>query len=125
MEALTPAETSKLFGLLGMLASPFDGERATAGLLATKLIESKGLEWSDLIRPALAYYPPPPPPRPAPSSAMFSWQTQVARCMATQSLLTLWENEFLHSIARRHSLSPKQEETLATIVDRLARRCGR
>lgn len=122
---LSPAEMSKVVALLSMLSSPYDGERANAGLLVTRLIKAKGLVWSDLIRPALPYCPPPPPPRPAPASAMFSWQTQVARCLTAQSLLTLWENEFLHSITRRHSLTAKQEETLATIVERLARRCGR
>ena len=45
---LTPRERARLAHILARLASPFESERAAAGLLATAFIEKHGLTWSDL-----------------------------------------------------------------------------
>lgn len=53
--ALTPRERAKLAAILARLASPHDGERAAAGLLASAFVAKHGLAWADLIallRPA-------------------------------------------------------------------------
>lgn len=55
LRALTPRERAKLAAILARLASPHDGERAAAGLLASAFVAKHGLAWADLIallRPA-------------------------------------------------------------------------
>ena len=52
---LPPADLSRLEKLAGMLGSDFDGERAAAAAMASKLLQSHGLTWADVIRaPAAA-----------------------------------------------------------------------
>lgn len=46
--ALTPREKARLGGILARLASPYDGERAAAGLLASAFVAKRGLAWADL-----------------------------------------------------------------------------
>ena len=48
VKALSPREQAKLASILARLASPFEGERAAAGLLASAFIEQHGLTWTDL-----------------------------------------------------------------------------
>ena len=48
VKALSPSEQAKLASILARLASPFEGERAAAGLLASAFIERHGLTWADL-----------------------------------------------------------------------------
>jgi hypothetical protein len=43
-------ELSKLIGALGLLASPFDGERAAAALQVERLRARMGKRWRELIR---------------------------------------------------------------------------
>lgn len=47
--ALTPRERARLAAILARLASPYDGERAAAGLLASAFVAEHGLMWTDLI----------------------------------------------------------------------------
>ena len=47
-QALTPRERTKLSNILARLASPYDGERAAAGLLASAFVAKHGLAWADL-----------------------------------------------------------------------------
>lgn len=47
--ALTPRERAKLAAIMARLASPHDGERAAAGLLASAFVAKHGLTWADLI----------------------------------------------------------------------------
>ena len=47
-QALTPRDRARLSGILARLASPYDGERAAAGLLASAFIAKHGLAWTDL-----------------------------------------------------------------------------
>lgn len=59
---LDPAERKRLASILSRLASPFEGERATAALLASGFIARHKLEWDDLdalLRPAQADAPDP------------------------------------------------------------------
>jgi hypothetical protein len=46
MPGLTARERTRLSGILARLASPFEGERAAAALLASVFIEKHGLQWS-------------------------------------------------------------------------------
>jgi hypothetical protein len=47
-QRLSPAERTKLGAILARLASPYDGERAAAGLLASAFVARHNLAWSDL-----------------------------------------------------------------------------
>ena len=45
---MTPRERTRLSSILARLASPYDGERAAAGLLASAFVAKHGLAWADL-----------------------------------------------------------------------------
>jgi len=45
---LTPRERARLSSILARLASPYEGERAAAGLLASAFVAKRGLAWADL-----------------------------------------------------------------------------
>ena len=47
-EGLSPAERIKLGAIMSRLASPYAGERAAAGLLASAFVTKHNLSWSDL-----------------------------------------------------------------------------
>ena len=54
LQALTPRESARLAGILARLASPYESERAAAGLLASAFVAKHGLTWTDLatlVRP--------------------------------------------------------------------------
>lgn len=51
---LPPDALSRLEKLAGMLGSDFDGERASAAALASKLLNNHGLTWADVIRAPVA-----------------------------------------------------------------------
>jgi hypothetical protein len=46
--ALSARELTRLASILSRLASPFENERAIAGLLASAMVAKHGLIWSDL-----------------------------------------------------------------------------
>ena len=48
LQALTPRERARLAGILARLASPYESERAAAGLLASAFVTKHGLTWADL-----------------------------------------------------------------------------
>jgi hypothetical protein len=56
MPTLDRASAERLIKLLGLLASPFEGERAAAGLKATELLRARKLTWGDVIRIPLVYH---------------------------------------------------------------------
>ncbi len=67
-QTLLPREQARLVGILSRLSSPYDNERATAGLLAVAFIAKHNLTWSDLIGllrpiPSLPEASDDPPPR--------------------------------------------------------------
>lgn len=96
--ALSSAERDKLVGLLGLLGSDFDGERATAAAMASRFIRERRLTWDDVIgTPA----PLPPPPRPssgAPDCPALR-AADVRLVLANVVLLTEWEATFVASVA--------------------------
>ena len=47
--SLTLRERARLANILARLASPYEGERAAAALLACAFVERHGLTWSDLV----------------------------------------------------------------------------
>jgi hypothetical protein len=62
IETLSPRDRMRLAGILARLSSPFENERAIAGLLASAFIATRGLNWTDLTRllePIRTFQPPP------------------------------------------------------------------
>ena len=124
-EGLSATERERLVKLLGMLGSDHDGERASAGLLAARLLRDKGLTWTQVISsgPSQTY------PRPQASP----WQPPTSTCpssrlgdmrLALNNLASLseWERDFVRSIAQRPRWSPKQAARFAEVVDKVRSR---
>jgi hypothetical protein len=97
----------RLAAVLSRLESPFDGERAAAGLLASRMVRAAGLSWAEVVAPDVAgpQRPDPPP-----------WRAAVAMCRRRRDLLTDWEAQFLATLATQARVSPRQIEILDRIV---------
>jgi hypothetical protein len=117
---LSPADRDRLVAILGMLGSAFDGERASAALLASRMLKAAGLAWGDVV-----CIPKKEPrqerPRPDRSDPFVgrSWRTIATRCGDFPQHLDAWELEFIAGLQRFPRLSPKQHDKLTTIVARL------
>lgn len=112
---LSPAERVRLVGILGMLGSEHDGERAAAGLLATRLLHAKRLGWDDLIGQAVQPYA-------RPDAAADSW-ADLALCRRHRDELNGWEADFVRSLAaRRDPLTSGQARKLAQTAAKLRAR---
>lgn len=107
---LTPGNRAKLAAILGRLGSDHDGERAAAGLLATRFVRDHGMTWPDLLAAPAPTTPPPP---------ATDWQRRAAWCAERAELLSLWEANFLGSMERRHKPPTAKQ---AAVIDRLVRR---
>ena len=107
---LAPADRAKLSAILGRLGSDHDGERAAAGLLASRFMRDHGLTWPDVLAAPAPTTPPPP---------ATEWQRRAAWCEERAELLSLWEANFLASMGRRPR-PPTDKQT--AVIDRLVRR---
>lgn len=119
---LTAAERTKLVGILGRLGSDHDGERAAAGLLASRLLRSRGLCWDDLLPPpGTGRAGPPPRPEPPPAAGPgTAWRDDLALCKRHLAELDTWPAEFIVSISGwRRALSVGQLTTLGQIARKL------
>ena len=109
----------KLVGILSRPASDHDGERAAAGLLATRLLKARGLGWDEVIGLAL------PAPRRDPWTSapppQFPWRNTAAMCRGRPDLLSARELEFLNSLHRwTGALRPKQAAWLERIAAKVS-----
>jgi hypothetical protein len=113
--ALSDADRARLVKLARMLGSPFDGERAAAGLLIHGLLAKQGIDWAELLQPA---QPPavvvPPPPR--------TWAVVAEEILAARySAVRAREAEFLTGLLLQGwAPSEAQADWLADIAER----CG-
>src|ERR1700704_3170253 len=107
---LSPTERERLVAILGMLGSNFDGERASAGLLAHRLLTEKNLRWDDVV---LQPSPPATSPRTDPINS--DWRRMAASCSRYPDLLDRWETDFLNGLPRFPRLSVKQRSILSKI----------
>ena len=100
------AERRRLVGILARLGSDFDGERAAAALLATRLLRDRGLSWDQLL-PSLDA-PPAGPPGAASAIA------DLDLCRKYWDDLNPWMRSFVIGIAnRQRPLSGPQRAKLA------------
>lgn len=107
---MTVAERRKLVGILGRLGSDQDGERAAAGLLASRMLRTAGLTWAQLLDPPAAE-------RKLPK--MGTWRETVARCLAQAGSLRAREVGFLRDLPGFRRLSVKQRYVLNEIANRV------
>lgn len=107
---LTPEERTRLIGILGLLGSSFDGERAAAGLLASRLLRDRGLTWTDLLGEGQ--------PREAPYRNQ-AGSGGLGLCLRHIKYLTEWEQQFVRSLAMRSQCSQKQNEIVRKLVLKL------
>ena len=96
---MTELDGDKLAKILGMLGSNHDGERAVAAALADKMVRELGLTWSHVI-----------------AGRLTPFAADIAFALDHAEALSKWDREFLHSIKRRRSLSPRQLEILDRLV---------
>jgi hypothetical protein len=114
---LTAAELERLRNICARLSSDYEGERAAAGLLASRLLRDRGLVWADVVMPAT-----PLPSRPAAEHTQYEqpWRQTVRDLLARPGSLRAWEkDEFLQSLLKFQKLSPKQRAVLNQIADRV------
>lgn len=95
---LTPAERTRLVGILGRLGSNHDGERAAAGLLASRMLRDRGLSWDTLLTVQDA----PPTTRAGAqrSGAQQDAAADLAFCRRHVAHLSPWQAEFVASLAQ-------------------------
>lgn len=112
---LTPAERTRLVGILGRLGSDFDGERAAAGLLANRMLQARGLTWADLLAAREAQQ--------GGRSEAQQARADLELCGRHLERLDGWPAVFASSLMRRRSpMTPAQRAKLAQIADHLRAR---
>lgn len=116
--ALSTANHERLVKLCGLLASNHDGERAAAGLLASRLLRDAGLTWADVIG-AQGGKTAPAGGAPAGSYAYHSQDRRVHSLLARPDVLTDWEAGFIASLARRRRWTAKQDAVFQEIWQRV------
>lgn len=136
------AEKNRLLKLIGMLGSAFDGERANAAAMITKLAEGKKLTINELI--ALAYEPgvaqshnkqrPPPPPEPEPdtftdvnqANDLLKMLQRIAdRPDIAERVLTAWEIQFSTDVAGRYERDYELSDKQLNVVQRILTKASR
>ena len=123
--ALSRADRDKLVKLLALMSSDHVGERASAALMATRAIKSRGLSWEDVIpEDSRSVYREPvrwqqPTQARPPTTPTSSWIAQIQFVLSREASLTAWERQFAISLGCRSRITPKQADVLVRLVDRL------
>jgi hypothetical protein len=107
---LTPAERRRLANLLGRLGSDHAGERDNAAVMAHRLIQTKGMTWSEVIDPPPSEYQEP---------LIGKWRQVCAELQNRPGNLRAWEKKFVTDLPRFPRISSKQRYILAEIADRV------
>lgn len=124
----TAADADRLAKLLGMLGSDHAGERDAAAIAAVKFRKQRNVTWPDVIgapapqaRPRQPQRPRHATPDPWPETPWSAdWRAVAAGLGHYADLMSDWERDFVASIRRQKSITPKQHD----VVLRLARRMG-
>lgn len=111
----SPLDRDKLVLVLRMLSSAHDGERASAALLASRMVEGCGKDWSDLLADPDADETPEPQ-----DSALEELSRRVEACLSHPDMRgDQWRASFLTSmlgqLARGRMPTAKQSEKLAEL----------
>ena len=111
---MTPAERRRLVGILGRLSSDHDGERAAAGLLASRMLKSAGTTWEEILAAAVGL-----PATARTPLRQVDANVELALCLRHPSFLRQWERDFVLSLTGRRTISPKQRTILFNIASGL------
>lgn len=127
VNVLPPEAILRLAKFLGMLGSEHMGERASAGLKATQLLQAHGATWADLVQqlnsPAPRHAPPPRQGKP-----LFNWKPIAQGCLDVHEqddivgpCLSAWEHNFITDILERNfdSLTDKQADVLHRVAAKM------
>ena len=100
-------DRERLVKLCGMFGSDHAGERENAAAAADKLVRQAGLQWTDIIRPAL----------PLPDNDTIA--DRIGFVLGFLDALNDWERCFVVSLARRRRpLTEKQLTILCELVEK-------
>jgi hypothetical protein len=110
---LTPTERKRLADLLGRLGSDHPGERDNAGVMAHRLIKTRGLTWPEILDPA------PPVERSLPEVG--TWQSTFLELQKRSGSLRTWERKFVADLLKFQRISTKQRYVLSEIAERVLR----
>jgi hypothetical protein len=110
---LPPVERKRLSKLLGLLASDYDGEVLSAAKHASKLVQSVGMSWDEIIGESQASSI-----REAPQPT--GWRQTVVECLRQADRLSDWEFSFLSSLSGSSFPRPTQKQQAC--LDRTAKR---
>jgi hypothetical protein len=112
--AVDQATAARLVKLLGMMGSDHDGEVINAAKAAHRLLQSRGLTWSDVVTVESA----PEQDQPGIWREPQCWRDAVGICLGlTDAPLSAWDKAFLIGISGRKVLTEKQKCQLDRIVD--------
>jgi hypothetical protein len=115
---------SRLSSICSRLGSQFEGERAVAALLATRMLGELGLDWGTVITRAFAEQPASMRSaqsfEPAPIDEAIT--LRLYRSLLAESWLNPWEREFVGNLLEKEavSLSAKQQRCLNVIIHKHA-----
>ncbi len=116
--ALSTTERNRLVAILGRLGSDFDGERASAALLASRLLRDRNLTWDDVVAAGGSTRP-----EPSWTAGASAEQGDLVVCLRWLGELSAWEVGFVTDLRRkRRPLTPAQAVKLVQIADALRAR---
>ena len=132
-------EKNRLLKLIGMLGSAFDGERANAAAMMSKMAEAKKLTLNELIalayEPASSAYskPKPPPPEPEETFTNVDQADDLLRMLQriadrpdiAERVLTAWEIQFSTDVAGRYERDYELSEKQLNVVQRILTKAAR
>jgi hypothetical protein len=113
--------------IAGRFGSDFEGERAAAALLASRILRDHGATWSDVLAPSPGPKVPQPSPRPpaTPDSKPKPVHHKMVAPLLLRPGLRCHERRFLQSILDQASLTRIQSHVLTRIHARLEDQAGR
>lgn len=113
MNMLSPADRLLLSKILGLLGSDKEGEAQAAGRAAHRLLQQRGLSWSQVLGE-------PPTPKREPERG--TWRRTCRELQQRSGDLRQWEVKFVFDLPNFSRISTKQRYTLTCIAERVLRR---
>ncbi len=138
------SDKNRIIKLIGMLGSAFDGERANAAAMLSKMAEARKMTLNELLEAAHGATsksghtppPPPPPPKPEPPPDTFTDIDQAddllrmlgriaERPDIAARVLTAWEIQFSTDVAGRYDRDYELSEKQLNVVQRILTKASR